>query len=464
MNILERIKEIPELENVPEDQLQWLIDAGEVYQCKQGDMLFKKGSPIDRLLVILDGHFIFKREQNGNFRIAATLNSPSITGLLPYSRAKEAVGYAEASMDSTILAIGGDQFAYMKSNCDELTTALVHIMSTRIRTFTKQNQQDEKIMALGKLSAGLAHELNNPSSAVVRSAQTLSKHLRLLPDKFKQVIKIQADDETVDSVNNILFKRVSEGTGSMSMMEKSSLEDEIYDWLEDHEVADPDDLTENFVEFGFTEDDLDEIDDLLRKEDLGPVLGWFNQVLTTERLVGEIEEASKRINELVTSVKSYTHMDQAPEKKPSDIHNGIDSTLTMLNHKLKKNNVTIHKKYDNDLPKPQILASAMNQVWTNLMDNAIDAMESSEKRELTIETWKKSDFINVHISDSGGGIPDDIKDKIFDPFFTTKEIGKGTGIGLEVVHQIITQQHNGTIDVESTPGRTTFKVCFPIES
>ena len=269
-------------------------------------------------------------------------------------------------------------------------------------------------------------------------------------------------DSQVDAVNALLFDKMKATRPRLTMMEQSSLEDELLDWLEENDVKNPDDIVENLVAFGFGEEDLDVIATHVSNEDLTPVINWMNQMLTTDRLVGEIEEASQRINTLVNSVKRYTHMDQAPEKISVDIHEGLESTLTMLNHKLKKSNITLNRVFDSNLNKANILVSEMNQVWTNLIDNAIDAMENVDHRDLTIETSQNKDFINVFIKDSGPGIPEEIQGQIFDPFFTTKAIGKGTGLGLEVVHQIVTHQHNGSITFDSKPGETVFKVCFPI--
>ena len=463
MNTIAIIRKIKELSQVPEDQLQWLVDQSEQFSLKQGEKLFRAGDPVDRMLVILSGSFSIQIQQAGQFRLVSKVEAPVVTGLLPYSRAKEAVAYAVANTDSEILALGRDKFHDMIIGKEDLTTALVHIMSSRIRDFTRQEQINDKMASLGKLSAGLAHELNNPSSAVVRSAQILNKHLRLLPEKFKDVIKIRATDEEIDFVNHLVFSKADKGKQILSMLDKSSREDEILDWMDDNEIEEAEEITESFVDFGFGEEDLEEIKNKLRQEDIGPVIHWVGQVLTTEKLVTEIEDAARRIHDLVSSIKSYTHMDQAPEKTSEDIHKGIENTLTMLNHKIRKSNISIEKKYDQDLPRAKFLISEMNQVWTNLIDNAIDAMESSEQKVLTIKTSQNGPFINVDISDTGSGIPDEIKNKIFDPFFTTKAVGKGTGIGLEVVHQIVTRQHYGSVDVESSPGHTTFKVCFPIE-
>ncbi|MEJ0054457.1 MAG: ATP-binding protein [Bacteroidota bacterium] len=335
-------------------------------------------------------------------------------------------------------------------------------MTDRVRDFTKQQQQNDKMMSLGKLSAGLAHELNNPSAAIVRSASELKRLLSTVPEKFKAVIKIRASDKEVDKLNNLISDKINAcQMRPLSLKEKTAVEDEITAWLEENKISDAYELVETFADFGIRKADLENIKSWTRPEDIFPVIGWVNQVLNTEKLITDIEEASKRINTLVTSVKGYTHMDQAAEKQSVDVHLGIRNTLTMLNHKLKKNNVRLTESFQTDLPQAKIFVSEMNQVWTNVIDNAIDAMEGRENNTLEIKTERDREFIIVRIIDNGPGIPKDIVDKIFDPFFTTKPVGKGTGLGLEVVQQIITQ-HNGKVTVKSEVGRTEFEICFPI--
>lgn len=462
MELLTALKNIEDLSQVPEEQLSWLIDRSECVELAVGQTMFAPGDPIDRLFIVLEGDFNLKVERNNQFQEIGKIGTGAISGMLPYSRAQTARAYAEAVNPAKMIALNASHFKEMICDCHELTTVFVHAMSTRIRQFTKQEQQNDKMMALGKLSAGLAHELNNPSAAVVRSSQELSKHLKFLPEKFKSVIKIKMTDDQVDQVNDVLFSKVEEGIKELSLIEKSELEDELMDWLDDRNVEDSDEIAANFVDYGLTVDDLDLIAEVTPDEHQPPVIGWLNQVMTTERLVNEIEDASQRINDLVTSVKSYTHMDQAPEKMETDVHVGINNTLTMLNHKLK--NIEVVKEYDPDLPHPSILPSQINQVWTNILDNAIDAMEASDTKRLSISTKRDGEFVNISIQDSGSGIPEEIQDKVFDPFYTTKAIGKGTGLGLEFVQQIIKTQHNGAIYLDSKPGKTIFTICIPIKA
>lgn len=460
--MIEDLRKVPTLAALDNSALEWLVRNGERQNFAIDEAIFKQGDPIDRMLIILEGRLLLKMHQGNQFRVVSEIGAGSITGLLPYSRAKSAVGIAQVIEPVKILSIGQDKFHDMITTQEELTTVLVHLMSSRIREFTKNQQQNDKMMALGKLSAGLAHELNNPSAAIVRSAQTLSAHLKQGPDIFMQAVKVQMTDEQFEAVNKVLVGQLAKGIQSYSLMEKAEKEDEVMDWLDDREIENSDAIAENLVDYGFGLEELDQIADEVEQKYLSGIFAWINQNLVTERLVDEIEEASSRINKLVSSVKSYTHMDQAPEKKPTDIHVGIENTLTMLAHKIRKSNIQVHRNFDPDLPKALVFPSEMNQVWTNIIDNAIDAMENSDNKELTITTTRNSQFINVVISDTGSGIPEEIQDKIFDPFFTTKEIGKGTGMGMEVVHRIVTNQHNGSVTFLTEPGHTEFSVCFPL--
>jgi signal transduction histidine kinase len=462
MNVFHQIRSIESFNNVPDNQILWLVEKGTVNSFLDGEVAFKRGQPVTDLRIILKGELNLYVEQQGNLRSIATFTQGDITGKLPFSRLKASPADGITTGETAVLSLSQDHFPEMIRNHHELIEVFVHVMTDRVRDMTKAQQQNDKMMALGKLSAGLAHELNNPSAAVVRSARELKKHLSNIPDNFKRVIKIRTTDDVVEKVNDLVFSKIERvSTLTLSMMQRTSIEDELAEWLEANNIVNAYEMVEVFAEFGVQTQDFEQVKSWLRAEDASPVIGWLYQVFTTERLVGEIEEAANRINKLVTSVKGYTHMDQTPEKLPTNIHVGIRNTLTMLNHKLKKNNIKLIENFQENLPQATIFISEMNQVWTNIIDNAIDALEGRTGSTLEIVTEKKDSFINVKIIDNGPGIPQDIQDKIFDPFFTTKAIGKGTGLGLEVVRQII-NQHNGKVYLNSEPGRTEFIVCFPI--
>jgi len=461
-DLFESLVKVPAFVDVPGQQIKWLVEHGTIRTYSDGDKVFSHGEAIDGFQIVLKGGISMYINQPNGRRNIRTYELFDILGRLPYSRMKVAVAEGFADGDLILFSLHRDYFNALISECHDITEALVHNMTDRVRHFTNTQQQNDKMMALGKLSAGLAHELNNPSAAVVRSAQELKKHLSSTPENFKRVIKIQASDEIIDRINEwVNTKMMAHGSTSLTLLQKTALEDELAAWLEDIGFRNPYDLTETFAGFSITLADLDLIRNWLRTEDVIPVLGWIDQLLTTEKLVSDIEEASKRINALVTSIKGYTHMDQSTEKQLADIHPGIRNTLTMLGHKIKKNHIKLIEDFQADLPQAHIFVSELNQLWTNLIDNAIDAMEGISNGQLEIKTIKDRGFINVFIIDNGAGIPKEIQDKIFDPFFTTKPMGKGTGLGLEVVRQIL-NQHNGKIELKSQPGRTEFKICFPI--
>ncbi len=461
-DLLQSLAQVPAFESVPESQIEWLAEHGTIEIYSDGDKVFAQGSTIDRFQIVLQGSISVHLNQSNGRRYLWNYEPNDILGRLPYSRMKASAADGQAIGELILFSLHRDLFHDLICECHDITEVLVHTMTDRVRDFTKAQQQNDKMMALGKLSAGLAHELNNPSAAVVRSAQELKKHLSNTPENFKRVIKIETTDEVVNQVNELVYAKIgSYGSTSRSLMEKTALEDELTNWLENIGLENPYEWTETFADFDVSTSDLDTIQSRLRPEDVAPVLGWINQVFTTEKLVFDIEDASKRINTLVTSIKGYTHMDQSSEKQLADIHPGIRNTLTMLGHKIRKNKIRLIENFQPDLPAAHIFISELNQVWTNLIDNAIDAMEESPEPVLEIKTMRDREFFNVFIVDNGPGIPKEIQEKIFDPFFTTKPMGKGTGLGLEVVRQII-NQHNGTIELNSQPGRTEFKICIPL--
>lgn len=460
MNVLSSLKAIKDFEGVPDEQLQWLAANGEVVNLREGDQLFKPGDPIDRLLIVLKGSVVLKIQQGNQYRVVSTFTRHDITGWLPYSRADKSRGYAIATLPSMVFKLHKRLFREMILHQEELTAALVHTMSSRIRQFTRFEQQNEKMMALGKLSAGLAHELNNPSAAIIRSVQSLGRRIRLLPENFKQALKIQPADKQIDGINRLLMERLHHRESSMSMMERTSFEDELIDLLEEFDLDNVEEVAANMVAFGFRPEDLEELHARVNEEDIPAIISWIDQLLAAQRLTDEIADASNRIHKLISSVKGYTHMDQAPEKQAVDIHEGLESTITMLNHKINKAGIAVDRQYEPALKKPEVLVSEINQVWTNLIDNAIDAMGQSDERTLTIRTTQDGEYVYVHIHDTGSGIPEEVQGHVFDPFFTTKPVGKGTGLGMELVRHIV-DQHNGSVSFESRPGDTEFRVCLP---
>ncbi|MBB5636376.1 signal transduction histidine kinase [Pedobacter cryoconitis] len=457
------LKSLEVFSNVPDGQLQWFIDHSDDQRLGDGEYLTEPGDPIKGPHVLVEGKLSLHMFQNGSKREFVMFTKGDISGYLPYSRGKISGGYAQAIGEVQLLSFRTEKMQEMIKDHFELTQSLVHVMNNRVREFTAMQQQNEKMMALGKLSAGLAHELNNPASAIVRDSISLKEHLRLGPQVFKKVVGITIKEEQIDKLNEVLFRIIGvKEQPLLSLKQRMVLEDEIADWFEEKNVENSYTIAENFVDFNFSVADLEACAEPIA-EYLSPVFNWISNLLVTERMVEDIQESSKRIADLVNSVKTFTHMDRGMEKEYADIHIGIRNTLTMLGYKIKKGNITVVEDYDETLPQVKGMIGELNQVWTNLIDNAIDAMEPNLKGTLTLKTEKDREFVNVSIIDDGPGIPADVLSSIFDPFFTTKPMGKGTGMGLEVVQRII-HQHNGNVKVKSVPGRTEFTVCFPLEN
>ena len=460
MKTIHELTDFPQLQTVPKEQLDWLMDNLVIEEVPKGGYLFEKGSPIDNLMLIFEGDFELYLMQNNSRKAFGRIKKHDISGLLPYSRAKNAGGYAIAIKPGIVGKLNREKLQVLIGSFYELTEVLVHEMNNRIRNITQIEVQNEKLIALGKLSAGLAHELNNPASAMVRSASLLQQHLMGLPEDFKKVIKIRADDKAIDSVNEFMYKKLQEKPDELSMLEKNDLEDDLYDWFSSCSLTDQYDLVPLLVEYQFTTDDLLYVKSLLREEDVNPVLKWIVQNMTTHKTVGDIKEASSRIETLVKSVKTYSYMDQSLDFQMVDIHTGIQSTLNVLNHKISKVGHSVVTHFDEKVPKIHGLPGELNQVWTNLIDNAIDALPS-EGGEIKVKTKASGSFVYVFVEDNGHGIAEEHLNRIFEPFFTTKEIGKGTGLGLDVALKII-KQHNGQLKAKSRPGETIFEVCLPI--
>jgi len=457
------LKTFEPLKEVPEDQLQWLVDQSDCLEFNDGDVLAEPGNPLTGTYFVISGKIRLYLPIGGVKREIGDFKEGEISGYLPYSRAKMGTGYSVSVGTTQIMILPKEKTPEMIKNHFELTQALVHVMTNRVRTFTTLQQQNEKMLALGKLSAGLTHELNNPASAIVRDAESLLKHLQMEPSSFKSMIAIRMEPEHVDAVTNEFFRFLTDRKEvNLTIRQRADKEDELTDLFDEMDMHYLPELPENFVEFGVEPEDVRSFQKHIPKEYLSPVFNWMNTLLVSDRMVQDIGESARRIANLVTSVKNYTHMDQGQEKQYADIRIGIKNTFQMMIYKIKKANINIVKEFDETLPPVKAMIGELNQVWTNLIDNALDAMEENGKGTLTIKTERDKEFVQVSIINDGPVIPEEIRSRIFDPFFTTKEMGKGTGMGLEVVQRIV-KQHNGSIKVTSEPGHTAFVVCFPID-
>lgn len=455
---IDDLKIVTEFQHVPDDQIQWLIDQGETIELQKEELLFEAGEPVVTCYILLEGKMRICSVQSGNQKELRILDPGQVTGYLPYSRATITPAFCEAIKKSKVFKCSKENLKKGFGTHYELIEAMVHMMLNRVREFTSIQQQNEKMFALGKLSAGLAHELNNPAAAISRAAALLQAQVDQLPHLFESIANLRIESQKVDKIGRLIIDKIKTEPPALTMMQKSNLEDELNDWLDDNDLKDTD--PEGLVERGFTTNELDVFKDCSTPEHLPVLLEWVSNYLVTHKMAEDIRTSSERISTLVGAVKKFTFMDKNADRQLTDIHSGIRNTLTMLNYKLRKGNITVIENYDKALPEIKVFPGELNQVWTNIIDNAIDAMEINGKGNLTITTQHDDRFAKILIRDDGPGIPEDIKQNIFAPFFTTKEMGKGSGLGLDVVSRIMIQ-HNGEVKVKSEPGSTEFEICLP---
>jgi signal transduction histidine kinase len=455
------LRKIEIFSDLREDQLQWFISIAEERTFPAGEVLLREGDPAEALFVLLEGEVRGRRESGTGDAPGFVARAGEVTGLLPFSRMTRFSLTARATAPLRLLRVHKDHFPEMLQRIPELLPRLVGVMVDRSREYSRAEQQRDKLSALGKLSAGLAHELNNPAAAAVRAAQSLRESMHELRRVNKTLDNGSLSCEERSAVVAFEEKLMDhlESAAPLDALEQSDIEDELTSWLNRRHIANASRLASGLVEAGVDRAALETLGGRFQNDVLVDVLARVVSSVGAERLTREIESSTGRISELVRAIKEYTYMDQAPEQE-IDIHRGIESTLTMLKFRLKRG-VEVKRVFDTTLPRIFARGSELNQVWTNLIDNAIDAMGG--KGELVIRTSRELDFVLVEIIDNGPGIPEAVKPHLFEPFFTTKDVGEGTGIGLDTVYRIL-RAHHGEVSVESRPGRTNFQVRLPLKA
>jgi len=447
------LRTIPALADLPDETIGWLAGHMQMMRLERGEVLVEDGAPATHMFVLFEGELHGQRDHGTVFVLAA----PHISGMLPYSRLKTFPATIRAVTPVRAASLAATLFPQMLERFPELGQRLVGIMSDRIRENTRQMEQREKLVSLGKLSAGLAHELNNPAAAARRAAESL----RDVVSRLREA-NLRLDHHALSVEQRALLPRFEQEWQTVprsgDALEQSDREQALGDWLELSHVDDAWSIAASLAEVGLDAKRLEEIGRRFPTEAIRDVLVRVSLSLQVGRLVDEIESATSRISELVKAVKEYSYMDQSPVQE-IDIHQGLDSTLLILKHQLKQG-VNVVREYDTTLPKICARASELNQLWTNLIDNAIAAMDG--KGELRIRTARELENVLVEIQDNGPGIALEIRDRIFDPFFTTKQVGDGSGLGLDVVRRIV-QGHHGDVRFESKPGETKFQVRLPLQ-
>ncbi len=460
---VEALRRVEVFADLSDEQLQWFADNSGDHRFAVGDVVFRKGDKADTMVVYLEGevHAYWDENDHDMVYIArAGERSTEVTGMLPFSRMTEFTVTGYAVTDVRLLRFPVRLFPEMMQRMPVLVQRLVGIMSDRVRESTTLDQQQDKLIALGKLSAGLAHELNNPAAGATRAANDLIETLKELRAADMRLCSHDLTERQQESIDSFERKAIDHTATAkqLNSLDQSDREDEVSVWLEAHGIAESWKFSANLVEAGMDSAALDQLLGEMPATATADVLSRVNCQLAAAKLASEIKTATARISELVGAIKEYSYMDQAKVQE-LDVHKGLDNTLLILKYKLKKKNISVTRDYAESLPVIKAYGSELNQVWTNLIVNAVDAM--SEGGTLKVRTKREPTDILVEIRDNGAGIPTAARSRIFEPFFTTKPVGEGTGLGLDTVARIV-RKHRGNVRFESKPGDTCFQVRLPI--
>ena len=455
--IVARLAEHRVLSGVPRAELEWIASHSTTRRYETGELVATSGGTPTELIVMFTGRIGVHVERGTGRRHLFEFTGGDVTGVLPYSRVTTSIGDILVEEPSDVLAMHRDLLPELIRACPVATAAMVHRMLDRARQFVATDWQDEKMASLGRLAAGMAHELNNPASATVRSATLLADALTALERASLTLGAMGLSSAQLAAIRTVRDAPLNRASGVLSSVQRLDREDEITTWLETH-TADLD-ATSALADGGFTASQLDELARTIPASALNPALCWIAASHTARSLSSDIEHAGTRISELVLAVKRFSYMDRATVTIPTNVAQGLADTVAVLSGKARAKDVSITLDVPADLPLVPAFAAELNQVWANLVDNALDAV--SQGGHVEVRAVVEGAQVVVRVVDNGPGIPADIRSRIFDPFFTTKPVGQGSGLGLDIARRIV-RMHQGQIVVESRPGHTEFSVSIPL--
>jgi signal transduction histidine kinase len=455
--IAEALDRIGPLTGLPFEDRLWLARHGHEYVAGAGDVLFEEGAPVEHMVIILKGEIHVRRQHGGPMALFIG-RTGQMTGLLPFSRMKTYGGQGFAVSPVWTLLIHKSVFPEMLQAIPSMAQRVVATLLDRVREVTRIEQQAEKLSALGKLAGNLAHELNNPASAAQRAAAGLATTLRANRQNRFRLVNLCLTEEQIEHVDaweqKVLAREIPlHGPNAVDYIAR---EEAIRNWLRSLGCGDPWEIAPQLAENSVTVAELDELHSALNPNETIVSLRYFSRFLRASRSVDTLLNSTARIFDLISAIKAYSNMDRAPIFEV-DVPAGIDATLQMLRSRM--TDVQVERDYEPGLPHISAYGSELNQVWTALIENALDALGSQGTLRITCRL--EADMILVEIWDTGPGIPPELQERIFEPFFTTKPPGQGLGLGLDSAMRIV-RKHRGHISVKSEPGSTCFRVRLPL--
>lgn len=455
------IERVVPLQGLPFEDRLWLAQHGEEIVAQPGDIIWEEGQTADRMLLLLKGEIHVRRQRGGPMELFIG-RTGAMTGLLPFSRMKVSGGQGFAITPVWALLIHKDQFPAMLEAIPSMAQRVVSTLLDRVREVTRIEQQAEKLTALGKLAGNLAHELNNPASAAQRAASSLVMELRSNRVNRFKLVNLCLSEQQIEGVEAWEQKILSRASrhDTRDAAQQIQAEEELRNWLTGLPCEGAWEVAAQLAEQHATVADLEEIRTLIGSSEACVSLQYFARYLRSSRSVETLLNSTARIFDLISAVKAYSYMDRAPILEV-DVPAGLDATLQMLQSRMK--NVEVERNYDSELPRISAYGSELNQVWTALIENALDALaETTHGGKLKLTCRLEGEMMLVEIWDTGPGIPPELQDRIFEPFFTTKAPGQGLGLGLDNAMRIV-RKHRGHLSVRSDPGSTCFRVRLPLD-
>jgi len=458
IDLLGRLAEHTTLGAAPREELAWLATHGTLRTLSVGEFLSTKGVPVEGLHVLLSGHVTHCVDRGSGPEKVIEWRGGDVTGVLPYSRLVTPPGNSVAQEPTEILCLHRSLFRELTNQCYEITAILVRVMLDRARVFTSSDLSNEKMISLGKLSAGLAHELNNPASAIERCASQLVDHLAVTETATLALGASRLSDAQLEAVRAIRVSCESKGACSvLPPMDQAAREDAMTDWLSAHGL----DTGAAFAlaDTDVTLEELNRLAAIVSGPALDAVLRWVAAGCGVRSLVSRIQDSAMHIAGLVTAVKGFTNMDRAMVAEAVDLGLGLSDTVKVLGAKAREKAVSVAIDLEPDLPTVRGFVSELNQIWGNLIENALDA--APQHGSVDVLARREGERVVLRVIDNGPGISEQIRQRVFDPFFTTKPQGQGVGLGLDIARRLV-RHNDGVIDFESQPGRTEFRVVLPV--